>query len=222
MSEVNETVDIEKEEHVEVLELTDEQLDALLNGADDIDPLDKVDRTLFDERIIYLTGEVNEQMVNNVVPMVHYYNALDDKYEIPIEDRSPLKVYVNTGGGELYNGTAIQAAFEGSKTPIHTYAQGAVQMSMGLIIFLAGHKRFMSRHANFLYHELRSGMDVNTLAEMNNLVRHYSNLQDKMDKYIVERTKIPMKRLKNQRKKNLDWFIDFDTAKKYEMFDETI
>lgn len=80
----------------------------------------------------------------------------------------------------------------------------------------------MSRFGNLMYHELRAASDVSTLAEMKNTVNHYERLQDKMDKYIVERTSIPLKKLKEQRKRNLDWFIDYDTAKRYGVFTDTI
>lgn len=171
-------------------------------------------------RTIYLNDSIDQDTVEKVVPLIHLFNREDEGLQD--DEKIPIKIYVNSPGGEAYHGSAIQAAMETSKTPIHTYLEGGIGMSMGLILYLSGHVKFMNRHAHLLYHELRAGMDVQTLAEMKNIVNHYSKLQDRLDEFIVSKTKIPMKKLKKQRKKNLDWFIDFETAKKYGMFDHEI
>lgn len=190
----------------------------------DEDTLIEIERMLelenVEARTIYLNDQISVETVEKVVPLIHLFNREDEGLED--SEKIPIKIYVNTVGGELYNGAVIQAAMENSKTPVHTYLEGGIAMSMGLILFLAGDVRFMSKRSHLLFHELRSGSDTSTLAEMKNTIKHYSNLQDKLDEFIVSRTTIPLKKLKKQRKKNLDWYIDFDTAKKYSMFDVEI
>lgn len=220
MSEVNEAKDV-TEKAIDI-ELTDEQLDAILDELEGGSTIEDVTDELFNERIIYLQGEVSEDVSNQIIPLIHYYNIQDDKNEVELEQRQPIQIFIDSEGGELYKGFSILSAIERSKTPIWTYLEGSIGMSMSFVLFLSGEKRFMSRFGNLLFHELRGGSDVKTLAEMKNMIQHYSNLQEKMDKYIVERTNIPMKRLKNQRKKNLDWYIDYDTAERYGVFTDTI
>lgn len=210
----------EEKELVEI-ELTDAQIDSLLDGLDD-SGIEDVEDILFNERVIYLQGEVSQDTVNNIVPLIHYYNILDEQNEVEPSQRQPIKLHINSEGGEIYNGTHILSVIESSKTPVWTFSEGTIGMSMSFLLFLAGKKRHMSRHSFLLYHELRGGSETKTLAEMRNMIEHYGKLQDNMDKYIVERTSIPMKKLKAQRKKNLDWYIDFETAKRYEMFDVEI
>lgn len=198
--------------------LTDEQLEVIMNELDSGDSLDDIEDALFQERHIYLSGEVNGDMSSNIVPMIHYYNIQDDKDEIAPEDRVPIKIFIDSEGGEVYRGFNILSAIERSKTPVWTYAEGTIGMSMAFVLYLAGERRYMSRFASLLYHEVRAGSDVKTLAEMKNTIRHYENLQNRMDSYIAERTNIPLKKLKEKRKQNIDWYIDYDIAKNYKVF----
>lgn len=217
-----ETVEDEKEiveiylEDLEVLAETIAEYEA------DEDIEEKVEKALVNERIIHLHGEVGEDMAGHIIPLIQYYNIQDDNKEVDIEKRKPIRIYVDSEGGEIYKGLTILSTIENSRTPVWTYLEGSIGMSMGLILFLAGHRRFMSRFGNLLYHELRAGSETKTLAEMKNTINHYDKLQNKLDSYIVERTSIPMKKLKNQRKKNLDWYIDYEEAQKYDVFTDVI
>lgn len=210
MSENKEIIDIE---------LTEKQRDAIL---DELDEQPDIEELLQDERIIYLHGEITEDTVNQVVPMIHYYNALDRRNGIPKDERLPIKLYVRSSGGSVHEGMNIVTAIETSETPVWTINDGNIGYSMGFVIFIAGHRSFMSRHAFLLFHEISATQDVMTYSEMRNVIEHYRVMQDKLDKYIVERTKIPMKKLKEYRKRNIDWYIDYETAKKYEVFTDTL
>jgi len=57
---------------------------------------------------------------------------------------------------------------------------------------------------------------------MQNVVKHYEHLQNTLDEYIVDRTDIPMKKLKKKRKKNIDWYITLEEATKWKMYDQLI
>ena len=203
------------------IELTEEQLDAILDGME-ADTVEDVEDALFQQRTIYLSGAVDGDMSAHIIPLIHYYNSQDDKENIEPERRKPIHIFIDSEGGELYRGFNLLSTIERSKTPVWTYLEGSIGMSMSFVLFLSGERRFMSRFGNLMYHELRAASDVQTLAEMKNTVRHYDRLQDKMDNYIVERTNIPLKKLRDQRKKNLDWYIDYDVAKRYGVFTDKI
>lgn len=225
MSEVEKTVDEALDEEVQVLELTEEQLESLLSRLaedDGLEPVEKIDRALFDSRIVYLSGVVDSSMSAGIIPLIHYYNLQDDEEGIEPENRIPIRLYIDSEGGDLYKGVNMVSTILNSKTPVWTYLEGSIGMSAGLLLYLAGDKKFMSSFGNLMYHELRASSDYQTLAEMKNTVAHYASLQEQIDKFIVKQTSIPMKRLKNQRKKNLDWFISFKDAKRYNMFDVEI
>lgn len=69
-----------------------------------------------------------------------------------IEDRKPIRLYINSPGGDISAGFALVDAIKLSKTPVYTVNLGE-WYSMAFLIGIAGHKRFSLPHARFLLHD---------------------------------------------------------------------
>ena len=67
-------------------------------------------------------------------------------------EREPIRLYINSPGGDVTEGFALISAMELSKTPIHTINMGQWS-SMAFLIGIAGHKRFSLPKASFLMHD---------------------------------------------------------------------
>jgi len=224
MNKINEVKTTSNNEEMDIIEVTEEQLEELLRelGQDnDLEPAQMIDKVLFEERHIYLQGVIDADTVNQVVPMIHYYNSEDKANNISSSQRTPIKIFINSVGGEITQGKVILSAMENSDTPIETISQGGSASSMGMVLFLCGHVKKMSRHTEMMYHNLSAGLS-GTYAEMKNQIAYYERIQNEMDAYIVERTEIPMKKLKRYRERNLDWHMSFEECKKYKVFDVEI
>lgn len=200
-------------------------LDELQDLADTIDEFEKdedittkIERVLTEERVIYLQGIIDETSISNAVAMVHYYNLEDDRNEIVTQNRKNIKIYISSEGGEIIWCKKLLSAIENSKCKIETIAEGGQIASAGFVIFIAGDIRKMSRHTEPLYHTLSAGLS-GTYAEMKNQMGFYDRVQKDMDKYITERTEIPLKKLNRYRERNLDWHMTFEECKKYKVFD---
>ncbi|MBR2695736.1 ATP-dependent Clp protease proteolytic subunit [Candidatus Saccharibacteria bacterium] len=89
-------------------------------------------------------------LVTDIVHHIIQYNRDDEN--IPTENRKPIKLYVNSPGGDIYEGFALVDAIQLSKTPIYTYNVGTCA-SMAFLIYIAGHKRFTLPRAMFLLHD---------------------------------------------------------------------
>lgn len=111
------------------IELTEEQLDAILDGME-ADTIDDVEDVLFEERVIYLSGAVDGDMSANIIPLIHYYNLQDDKNGLADDERVPIKIFIDSEGGELYRGFNLLSSIERSETPVWTYLEGSIGMSM--------------------------------------------------------------------------------------------
>lgn len=225
MSEVNETdgaVAEEQQEEKEIVEIYLEDLQALADTIEELerdeDITTKIDRVLTAERVIYLQGIINEESISNVVAMIHYYNLEDDRAGIEPVDRKNIQIYISSEGGEIIWCKKLLAAIENSKCKIETIAEGGQIASAGFVIFIAGDIRKMSRHTEPLYHTLSAGLS-GTYSEMKNQMAFYDRVQKDMDKYIAERTEIPMKKLRKYRERNLDWHMTFEECKRYKVFD---
>jgi len=70
----------------------------------------------------------------------------------------PLKIYINSNGGDLFAAIPIIDAIVNCTIPIHTYIEG-MAASAASLISTVGHKRFITKNSFMLIHELRSGIE---------------------------------------------------------------
>lgn len=140
-----------------------------------------------EQRRIYLNGEIDESVVDTAVYHILRYNRLDK--DIPVEERIPIKVYINSPGGSVSDGYALIDAIHLSKTPICTINL-ALAASMGFLIFIAGHKRYCMPHSEFLMHD-GSTMGFDSTAKMRDRMEFETvELEKETRKYIMSRTNI--------------------------------
>ena len=113
------------------------------------------------ERRLYLYREIEplgyEETSNeyastatHIVQSILDFNRED--MNVPISDRKPIKLFINSPGGDVTDGMPIIAAIELSKTPVYTINLGQ-WCSMAFLIGITGHKRFSLPYATFLLHE---------------------------------------------------------------------
>lgn len=125
-------------------------------------------RMALEERRVYLTHGIeaiddedtppNEHLssVGQIVKFIMECNKKD--CDIPIDERKPIRLYINSPGGDVYEGFALVDAIKLSKTPVYTYNIGCC-CSMAFYIVISGHKghRFSLPSATFLMHDGSSG-----------------------------------------------------------------
>ena len=70
------------------------------------------------------------------------------------DEQSPISIYVNSPGGEIYSGLAIYDMIQACKAPINMYCIG-MAASMGALIFSSGQKgrRYILPHSKVMIHE---------------------------------------------------------------------
>lgn len=126
---------------------------------------DKLKTEKFDEvldaalqlnREIYLGG-IDSTVADNVEAIIRFWNFVDESAGTPAAERRPIKMYINSPGGELQATFSIIDAMAMSETPIYTINIGEA-CSGGFFIAIAGHARFAYPHSHFMYHEGSVGM----------------------------------------------------------------
>ena len=160
-----------------------------------------------DERLFYLSDNINNISLGNICFNLLYILQQDDKNEETQKNftRKPIKIYINSFGGAVYDMWALIDIIINSKTPIHTYCTGYA-MSAGFIIFLAGHKRFVTKHATLMYHQL-SMWDNGKIADMIEIMEERENNQRDIEEFIIKQTNITQKKLNEIRTQKKDWYI---------------
>jgi len=88
-------------------------------------------------RRLYLNGEIDENVIDNVVYHIMRYNRIDKG--IPVSERKPIILYINSPGGSVVDGYGVIDTILLSETPVYT-VNVALCASMGFLIYLAGGK----------------------------------------------------------------------------------
>lgn len=91
---------------------------------------------LLKDRIVFVGGEVEDNMANAIVAQLLFLQAEDSEKEI--------SMYINSPGGSVTAGLAILDTMKMVKCPVATYCVGQAA-SMGAILLAAGEKG--KRHA---------------------------------------------------------------------------
>ena len=119
---------------------------------------------------------------------------------------------MNSYGGEVYDMWALIDIMLTAKSPIYTYCTGYA-MSAAFNIFLAGSKRFASKHSTFLYHQISCWRDSKYQDLVEDMVE-IGYLQNDIELYVKDKSKITERKLKEVREKKIDWYIHYEEALK--------
>lgn len=217
---MSENVEIEVESEVEEgkevvdIELTEEQLDAILESLEE-SSVEDVDNKLFQNRYIYLNSGIEPETINEIVPIIHYYNLIDDQAGLEGEDRNDfITIYLNTQGGCVYSALNLYEEIKASRTPIKIILSG-IAMSAGLVLFLATPHREMKDTATLLYHQARAEGLGGTIEDIERINYEFKRLQRICDELILKETSVTQKQLNKYNGKIKDWYIGKTEALKY-------
>lgn len=105
---------------------------------------------LLNDRVVFLGDPVDDQVANVVVAQLLHLESEDPE--------SPISLYVNSPGGQVYAGFAIHDTLRFVKPPVHTICCG-VAMSISALIFAAGEpgKRLILPNGRMLIHQPSGG-----------------------------------------------------------------
>ena len=135
---------------------------------------------LLKDRIIMLTGPVEDNMANSVIAQLLFLDAQDNTKDIYL--------YVNTPGGSVSAGLAIVDTMNFIKSDVQTIVMG-VAASMGTIIASSGAKgkRFMLPNAEYLIHQPMGGAGSGTQQTgMAVVAEHLLRTRNTLDKILAE------------------------------------
>lgn len=165
-------------------------------------------------RIIYISGDINENSMGTASYEVLKMLTEDQEKENKEKDfeRLPIKIYLHTPGGYVSDMWSFVNILINSKTPIYTYCAGYAY-SCGFYIFIAGHKRFMAKNAELMYHQY-SGGACGTYQKLCETRERQDYVYSKMEEFVLQRTEIEKEKLDELKTKKIDWYVYADEALK--------
>ena len=167
-------------------------------------------------RKLFLTDEISQISVGDIVKNILQYNC-DDR-GIAVEERKPILLYVTSVGGSVDAGFELIDVIENSKTPVYTINLG-YQYSMGLLIGLAGHKRFATKNAKYLMHD-GSNFVYNSGAKAQDQMRFQGKVEDRIKEYILSHSKLTQEEYDANLR--VEWYMFADEAKERGFVDSII
>lgn len=176
-------------------------------------------------RQLFLNGDVDADSVRTIIQDIIFINYEDAQKEkqaknggFQPEMREPIKLFINSPGGNVYDGFALIDAIRNSKTPIHTIALGSA-MSMGMLIHSVGHKRYVGEYATLMFHDVSSAV-ADKLETIRDRVGELNRIQAMICSVVTNHSNISMEALATKISRREDWYISADEAIKYGLADD--
>ena len=135
---------------------------------------------LLEDRIIFLTGEINDQVADLVVAQLIYLESTDPNKDVMI--------YINSPGGSVTAGMAIYDTMNYIKCDVSTICVG-LAASMGAFLLSAGAKgkRYSLPNSEIMIHQPLGGFQ----GQASDIMIHAQNIQkikEKMNHILAKNT----------------------------------
>jgi len=148
----------------------------------------KIEKDNLSPLVINYYGTLSTESCLALSTMIKNLDIKSKELELKYDHRIPIKLHIQSMGGELMPTFYICDLIRNLETPVHVYIDGFVA-SAAATIAVCGHKRFMTKHSSMLIHQLKSsssGKFAELKDEMSNLNMFMMNLED----IYLENTKI--------------------------------
>lgn len=164
---------------------------------------------LLKERIIFVTGGIEDHMANLVVAQLLFLEAEDPKKDIFL--------YVNSPGGSVTAGLSIVDTMNHIKPDVATVCTG-MAASMGSIILSQGAKgkRAILPNAEVMIHQPWGGAQGQA-SDIEITAKHILKTRDTLNKMLAKASGQPLQQI--EKDTDRDFFMDAKESKKYGLVD---
>ena len=137
---------------------------------------------------------------------------------VPVEERKPIKIFINTNGGDLSVTMLTASVIALSKTPVITIGMGRAY-SGGALLLMSGHKRLIFDSTSVLIHDGSSGAIGDTGKVLDSL-EFTKDSEDRVIQFILSHTRITSGLMKENYRR--DWYMFSEDAIYYGVADKII
>ena len=166
---------------------------------------------LLKNKIILLSGEIDDSLANSVVAQLLYLDSLN---------HDDISIYINSPGGSVTAGMAIYDTMNFVKSDVSTICLG-MAASMAAFLLSAGKKgkRYILPNAEVMIHQPLGGAQGQA-TEIKIAAEHILKLRDKLNHILAKNTNQNIETI--QKDTERDNFMDSDEALKYNIIDKII
>lgn len=166
---------------------------------------------LLKDRIIFISGTIDESLANSVVAELLYLDSLN---------HNDISIYINSRGGEVTSGMAIYDTMNYVKSDIKTICIG-MAASMGAFLLLSGtkNKRYSLKNSEIMIHQPLGGVNGKA-SDIQIATEQILKIKKKLNKIIAEKTNQNLKKVEKDTES--DYYLTPEEALKYGIIDEIL
>jgi len=167
---------------------------------------------LIEDRIIFLSSEMNSEVCNIIKAQLLYLEQMSD---------DDIKIYIDSPGGEVYSGLGLLDTMDYIKPDIITINTG-LAASMAAVVLCSGTKgkRKSLKRSKTMVHQPLGYTGFAQASDIEIDARHINSLKKDLYEIISEKTGQPYDKV--YRDGDRDYWMSAIDAKKYGMIDEVI
>lgn len=166
---------------------------------------------LLKDRIILLSGEIDDECANSVIAQLLYLDSLNNE---------EISLYINSPGGSVTSGMAIYDTMNFVKSDVSTICLG-MAASMGAFLLSSGKKgkRYVLPNSEIMIHQPLGGAKGQA-TEIKIAAEQILKTKEKLNKILSENTGQNLKKVEQDTER--DHFLDAYEALDYGLIDKII
>lgn len=166
---------------------------------------------LLKDRIILLSGEIDDECANSVIAQLLYLDSLNNE---------EISLYINSPGGSVTSGMAIYDTMNFVKSDVSTICLG-MAASMGAFLLSSGKKgkRYALPNSEIMIHQPLGGAKGQA-TEIKIAAEQILKTKEKLNKILAKNTGQNIKKIENDTDR--DHFLDATEALEYGIIDKVI
>jgi len=166
---------------------------------------------LLKDRIIILSGEINDESANIIVAQLLYLDSLN---------HNDISLYINSPGGSITSGFSIYDTMNFIKSDVSTICIGQAA-SMGAFLLSSGTKgkRYALPNSEVMIHQPLGGAQGQA-TEIKIAAERILKMKDKLNNILVKNTNKDLKTIEQDTER--DYFLSSNEALEYGLIDKII
>ena len=166
---------------------------------------------LLEDRIILLSGEINDSLANVVISELLYLDSIS---------HDDISIYINSPGGIITSGMAIYDTINFIASDVSTICIG-MAASMAAFLLSSGKKgkRYILPNADVMIHQPLGGAEGQA-TEIKIAATRILKMKDKLNKILSKNTNKPLIEIENDTER--DYYMDAKEALNYGIVDKVI
>ena len=166
---------------------------------------------LLKDRIIMLSGEINDNLSNIIVGELLYLDSLN---------HNPINIYINSPGGSITSGMAIYDTMNFIESKVSTVCVG-IAASMAAFLLASGEDgmRYCLPNSEVMIHQPLGGAQGQA-TEIKIAAERILKLKGKLNKILSEKTNQDIKKIEKDTER--DYFLSAEEALDYGLIDKIL